>query len=102
MDQKRTAPYYDYCHYMKRNYRNTSIVGAMMLNDLNWQTLESMLVLNKKNHCHCQTLATRRKSRRLTMMYKIHTNLVGHERDPFHIEKTQKHIQRRSHDAQRS
>ena len=50
--------------YVKRNYRNTSSVGDMqhMLNDLrlNWQTLE-----------------IRRKNQRLTMMYKIHNNLVG-------------------------
>ena len=49
--------------------RNTSSVGDM-LNDLNWQTLE-----------------IRRKNQRLTMMYKIHNNLVGIDRDNFLEEK---------------
>ena len=53
MVQRRAA------RYVKRNFRNTSSVGDM-LNDLNWQTLE-----------------IRRKNQRLTMMYKIHNNLVG-------------------------
>ena len=63
MVQRRAA------RYVKRNYRNTSSVGDM-LNDLNWQTLE-----------------IRRKNQRLTMMYKIHNNLVGIDRDNFLEEK---------------
>ena len=60
-------------------YRNTSSVGDMhrntssvedMLNDLNWQTLE-----------------IRRKNQRLTMMYKIHNNLVEIDKDNFLEEK---------------
>ena len=63
MVQRRAA------RYVKRNYRNTSSVGDM-LNNLNWQTLE-----------------IRRKNQRLTMMYKIHNNLVGIDRDNFLEEK---------------
>ena len=59
MVQRRAA------RYVKRNYRNTSSVGDM-LNDLNWRTLE-----------------IRRKNQRLTMMYKIHNNLVRIDRDNF-------------------
>ena len=63
MVQRRAA------RYVKRNYRNTSSVGSMH-NDFNWQTLE-----------------TRRQNQRLTMMYKIHNNLVGIDRGNFLEEK---------------
>ena len=56
MVQRRAA------RYVKNSYRNRSSVGAM-LEDLKWQPL-----------------SLRRKNQRLSMIYKIHNNLVGIEK----------------------